>query len=44
MDWHYEKPIRVFLVYSAPKTVRKVGLGYWGRIVVDRPYEVEAAK
>lgn len=44
MDWHYEKPIRVFLVYSAPKSVRKVGLGYWGKIVVDRPYEVEAGR
>jgi len=40
MDWHYEKPIRVFLVYSAPKTVRKIGLGYWGKIIVNSPYDV----
>ena len=44
MDWKNEEPIRVFLVYSAPKTVRKVGLGYWNRIIVDRPYEVNRAK
>ncbi len=44
MGWHYDKPIRVFLVYSAPKAVRKVGLGYWGRIIVDQPYDVKAAR
>jgi len=40
MDWENDKPIRVFLVYSAPKSVRKIGLGYWGEIIVDRPYDV----
>jgi len=40
MDWVNDKPIRVFMVYSAPKAVKKVGLGYWDRIIVDRPYEV----
>jgi hypothetical protein len=39
--WHYEQPIRVLLVYSAPEKVRTVGLFYWGQIIVDRPYEVE---
>lgn len=36
--------VRLYLVYSAPKSVKKIGLGYWGRIIVDRPYEVERSK
>jgi len=43
MDWENDKPIRVFLVYSVPKNVRKVGLGYWGKIIVDKPYVVTAS-
>jgi hypothetical protein len=43
MDWNNEKPIRVFLVYSAPKAVTKVGLTYWDKIIVDRPYVVKDA-
>ena len=38
---HDHKPIRVYLVYTAPKTIKRIGLGYWGRIIVDRPYEIE---
>ena len=34
------KEVRLFLVYSAPKRVKKVGLGYWNKIIVDRPYDV----
>ena len=44
MDWQNEKPIRVFLVYSAPKAVTKVGLAYWGKIIVARPHEVKDSK
>lgn len=40
IDSEYEKPIRVFLVYSVRKNVKKIGLGYWGRVIVDRPYDV----
>jgi hypothetical protein len=36
--------VRLYLVYSAPKSVAKVGLGYWGRIIVDRPYNVEPTR
>ena len=36
--------VRLYLVYSAPKSVGKVGLGYWGRIIVDRPYKVAPAR
>jgi hypothetical protein len=40
IGWKNEHPIRVFLVYSAPPDVDWVGLGYWGKVIVDRPYEV----
>jgi hypothetical protein len=38
----YTGPIRVLLVYSAPKTVRKIALGYWSKVLVERGYDVAA--
>lgn len=38
------KSVRLYLVYSAPKSVRRVGLGYWGRVIVDRRYDVPSPK
>ncbi|WP_193215190.1 hypothetical protein [Luteolibacter marinus] len=43
ITWKNEDPIRVFLVYSAPKDLDQIGLGYWGKIIVDRPYKVVPA-
>lgn len=43
ITWKNEDPIRVFLVYSAPKDLDQIGLGYWGKVIVDRPYRVVAA-
>jgi hypothetical protein len=40
MDWKNDKPIRVCLVYSVPKGVRKIALGYWGRVIVERSFDV----
>jgi len=34
------KEVRLFLVYSAPERVKKIVLGYWNRVIVDRPYGV----
>ncbi len=36
--------IRLYLVYSAPKPIRRIGLGYWGRVIVDRRYDVQLPK
>ena len=36
----YTGPIRVFLVYSVRKTVRKIALGYWTKVLVERAYDV----
>jgi hypothetical protein len=36
--------VRLFLVYSAPRSVRRVALGYWERVIVDRRYDVEPGK
>jgi hypothetical protein len=36
--------VRLLLVYSAPMSVRRVGLGYWERVIVDRRYDVESPK
>jgi hypothetical protein len=43
ITWKNENPIRVFLVYSAPKDLDQIGLGYWGKIIVERPYKVVPA-
>jgi hypothetical protein len=43
ITWKNENPIRVFLVYSAPKDLDQIGLGYWDKIIVDRPYQVVPA-
>jgi len=36
--------VRLYLVYSAPRSVRRIGLGYWGRVIVDRRYDVQLPK
>ncbi len=33
--------VRLYLVYSVPKPVRRIGLGYWGRVIVDRRYDIQ---
>ena len=33
--------VRLYLVYSAPKSVRRIGLGYWGRVIVERRYDIQ---
>ena len=33
--------VRLYLVYSVPKPVRRIGLGYWERVIVDRRYDVQ---
>jgi len=36
--------VRLYLVYSVPKSVRRIGLGYWERVIVDRRYDVQLPK
>ena len=36
--------VRLYLVYSTPKSVRRVALGYWERVIVDRRYDVQLPK
>lgn len=43
VTWKNENPIRVFLVYSAPMDLDQIGLGYWGKIIVEHPYNVVPA-
>jgi hypothetical protein len=43
ITWKNEDPIRVFLVYSAPKELDKIGLRYWGKAIVKQPYKVVPA-
>jgi hypothetical protein len=43
ITWKNEEPIRVFLVYSAPKDLDRIGLGYWGKLIVTQPYKVVPA-
>jgi len=43
ITWENKDPIRVFLVYSAPKDLDKIGLGYWGKVIVKQPYKVVPA-
>ncbi len=38
---HDRDSVRLYLVYSVAKSVQKTGLGYWGRVIVDRRYDVQ---
>ena len=41
---HSTNTVRLLLVYSAPLSVRRVALGYWEQVIVDRRYDVEPPK
>jgi hypothetical protein len=41
---HGSDSVRLYLVYSTPKSVRRVALGYWERVIVERRYDVQLPK
>lgn len=36
--------VRLYLAYSVPKSVRRIALGYWERVIVERRYDVQTPK